>query len=82
MTEPFAEIVGPTIRYIVGLQQGFERGEHPDLDRVHTQLLNLLTEAEQKAARSSGLVHDFALARQGRGPGEAYPHRAGGAGPP
>lgn len=63
MTDAFAELTGPTLRYVVGLQQGFERGEHPPLEAVRERCLALLAEAEGKSAASSRLSHDFALAR-------------------
>lgn len=63
MTEPFAILVGPFLRTVIELRQGFERGEHPDLDTVLNQLLKLLAEAEQRASRSAQLAHDFALAK-------------------
>jgi type VI secretion system protein ImpK len=63
MTEPFATIVGPFLRAVVELREGFERGEHPDLHAVRERLLGLLAEAEERASRSSQLAHDFALAK-------------------
>lgn len=63
MTEPFAALVGPFLRTVVELRQGFERGEHPDLQEVRSRLQGLLADAEQKASRSSRLANDLALAK-------------------
>lgn len=63
MTEGFAELVTPVLRYIVTLQQGFDQGQHPPLAEVRAKALSLLGEAEQKATVSTQLTHDFQLGR-------------------
>lgn len=63
MTDAFAELVSPIVREVLDLQHGLERGEQPALDAVRSRLLALLAEADQKAATSSRLAHDYAVAK-------------------
>jgi type VI secretion system protein ImpK len=64
MTEAFANLVGPVIRYVVDLQDRLDEGESPSLETERDQILALLGESERKAGESSQLAHDFELARR------------------
>jgi type VI secretion system protein ImpK len=63
MTDPFANLVSPVFQYVIDLQQHLEQGQGPALEPEREQILALLAEADQKAATSSQLAHDYELAR-------------------
>jgi type VI secretion system protein ImpK len=63
MTDPFASVVSPVFQYVIDLQQRLEAGESPALEAERAQIVALLDEADQKAATSSQLAHDYELAR-------------------
>lgn len=63
MTDAFADLVSPVLRHVVDLQHAVDQGEHPPLFTVRDRLLALLAEADQKAAASTQLHHDYTLAK-------------------
>jgi type VI secretion system protein ImpK len=63
MTDAFANLVSPIFQHVIDLQHRIAEGEEPALEVEREQLLTLLTEAEQRAASSSQLAHDFDLAK-------------------
>jgi type VI secretion system protein ImpK len=63
MTDVFASIVSPVIQQVINLQRRLEEGESPALEPERQQILAVLADAEQQAAASSQLAHDFELAK-------------------
>jgi type VI secretion system protein ImpK len=63
MTDPFASLVNPVFQVVIDLLQRIEQGEDPALGPAREQIVVALDEAERKAAASSQLAHDFALAK-------------------
>src|SRR5262245_5357802 len=63
MTDVFASIVSPFIQQVINLQRRLDEGEDPALEPEREQILALLADADQKAATSSQLAHDFELAK-------------------
>jgi type VI secretion system protein ImpK len=63
MTDVFASLVSPVFQQVINLQRRLEEGEDPALEPEREQILAALADAEQKAAASSQLAHDFDLAK-------------------
>jgi type VI secretion system protein ImpK len=63
MTDPFASIVGPVFQHVIDLQQRLDEGENPPLEPERAKMMEILTEADQKANASELLAHDYELAR-------------------
>ena len=63
MTDTFASLISPVFQVVIDLQQRLEQGENPALGPVREQIVVALDEAERKAAVSSQVAHDFALAK-------------------
>jgi type VI secretion system protein ImpK len=64
MTDVFASLVSPVFQFLIDLQHRLEQGESPALESEREHILSLLGEADQKAATSSQLAHDWDLARR------------------
>src|SRR5215831_18025629 len=63
MTDAFAGLVSPVFYHVIQLLQRMEQGESPALEPERNRLIALIGEADQQAATSGALAHDFALAR-------------------
>jgi type VI secretion system protein ImpK len=64
MTDVFASLVSPVFQSVIDFQHRLEGGESPALETERDRILSLLGEADQKAATSSQLAHDWELARR------------------
>jgi type VI secretion system protein ImpK len=64
MTDAFASLVSPLFQSVIDLQLRLEEGEDPALEPERDHILSLIGEADQKAATSGQLAHDWALARR------------------
>lgn len=62
MNDAYAQLVGPIFQYVIDFPRRLADGENPALTELRSDLVALLTEAEQRAS-TRDLAADFAPAR-------------------
>ncbi len=63
MNDAFATLVGPIFRAVLEFPNRLGHGDEPPLETVRAEFLNLLAEAEQRAAPTRDLATDLATAK-------------------
>ena len=63
MKDAFGQVIDPVLRYVIDLRRGADRGEHPAIESVKSDLLGLFAEAEQKAGAARETSASFGLVK-------------------